>query len=223
MKLKTKLLFPVILLACVSVQAQVTIGSGIEPHKDALLDMKEEEDKNSKVRSSEKGLLLPRVSLKATDDAAPMTESNLILLEGMTVYNPATNGSGKTAVTPGVYYHNSKEWVKMGQQAKTGEWFYMPTVELDASSTGSKPDVDLYDLYKKQFSKSTNLTFVKNGAAPDDIPTLEKDKLHYYITYYDNTIFESNSMSISDGGVLSYSVKNEAVVPTYVTVVFVAK
>jgi hypothetical protein len=200
----------------VAVQAQVTIGSGEEPHKDALLDIKQKKD-----GSSQKGMLLPRVSLKATDDTSPMSETDLSLLKGMTVYNLATTGTGRTAVTSGVYYHDGWEWVKMGQQAKSGEWFYMPAVELDASSTGPKTAVDLHDLYKKQFTKASNPTFVKNPAAPDDIPSLQKNELHYYITHYDPDIFDT--MTLDNDGVLSYSVKNEAIMPTFVTIVFVAK
>jgi hypothetical protein len=207
MKTKAKLLFLAFLVFTTTIQAQVTIGSGIEPHKDALLDLKEKEN-----GTSLKGMLLPRVSLEATDNRSPMSETDLTLLKGMTVYNLATGGTGATTVTPGIYYHDGTKWVRMGQQ-----WFYMPTVEFDASSKGSTHAVDLYALYEEQFTDVQ----VRNVSAPKNIPTLKREELNYYITYYDDDIFDQ--MAITEGGELSYTVKNEAIVPTYVTVVFVAK
>lgn len=88
-------------------KAQVTIGSGTAPHKDALLDLKEDSD-----GFSNKGLLLPRVTLSATTNPSPLSEH----VEGMTVYNIAKTGD----VSPGYYYNNGTKWVILGSSGNSG-------------------------------------------------------------------------------------------------------
>ncbi|MDQ3046646.1 MAG: hypothetical protein M3R27_03790, partial [Bacteroidota bacterium] len=56
---------------------------------------------------SNKGLLIPRVALTATNAAGPVTAPATSLL----VYNTATASSGSTAVVPGYYYWNGSAWV----------------------------------------------------------------------------------------------------------------
>src|SRR5690606_9571233 len=77
------------------------------------------------IESSNRGLLLPRLELTATDSFAPLTAH----VEGMTVYNTATAGSGETAVTPGYYYNDGTKWVRVatGADAKTEPWFVQNT------------------------------------------------------------------------------------------------
>src|SRR5690554_5491974 len=60
------------------------------------------------IESNNKGLLLPRLALTATDNVAPLTAH----VAGMTVYNTATNGDDETAVTPGYYYNDGTQWVR---------------------------------------------------------------------------------------------------------------
>jgi hypothetical protein len=66
----------------------------------ALIDM----------QSTNKGLLLPRVTLTGTDDATTIGTHT----EGMVVYNTVSAGSGGTAVSPGYYYNDGTQWVKIG-------------------------------------------------------------------------------------------------------------
>src|SRR5690606_28632877 len=77
------------------------------------------------IESSNRGLLLPRLALTATDAFAPLTAH----VEGMTVYNTATAGTGATAVTPGYYYNDGTQWVRVatGVDAKTEPWFVQNT------------------------------------------------------------------------------------------------
>ncbi|MGB4120921.1 MAG: hypothetical protein WBK27_00145, partial [Bacteroidales bacterium] len=56
------------------------------------------------IQFSDKGLLIPRVSLTSTSSAAPITSPATSLL----VYNTATTGD----VTPGYYYWNGNQWVR---------------------------------------------------------------------------------------------------------------
>ncbi|QLE00618.1 hypothetical protein HX109_03225 [Galbibacter sp. BG1] len=102
--------------------------------------------------------------------------------------------------------------------AKAARIFYPPSIALDASSTGPKPDVNLYADYVDQYGTP----MIASGGAPAAIPTYAANELYYYITYYDQDVFEN--VSVSSTGVLSYSVK--AVPSDYnslINVVFVVK
>lgn len=85
------------------------------------------------VDSSTKGLLLPRLGLTATNNFAPL----LAHVAGMTVYNTATVGTGLTAVTPGYYYNDGTQWVRVatGGDAKTEPWrVYGGVVEANTNT-----------------------------------------------------------------------------------------
>jgi trimeric autotransporter adhesin len=78
----------------------VHVGVGTAtPDTSSIMDLK----------STNKGLLPPRVSLTATNNSSPIG-NNVI---GMIIYNTATAGSGTTAVTPGYYYNNGTIWVRL--------------------------------------------------------------------------------------------------------------
>lgn len=71
---------------------------GASPDASAMLD----------ISNANKGLLIPRVALTATNAAGPITTPASSLL----VYNTATAGAGSTAVTPGYYYWDGTQWVQ---------------------------------------------------------------------------------------------------------------
>jgi hypothetical protein len=84
----------------VNAQEGVAINpTGANPDPSAMLD----------ITNSSKGLLLPRVALNATNIATPVTAPATSLV----VYNTATAGSGITAVTPGFYYWDGTQWVRL--------------------------------------------------------------------------------------------------------------
>lgn len=58
---------------------------------------------------NDKGLLLTRIALQASNLAAPLTSHSA----GMIVYNTATAGTSPNNVTPGLYYNNGTAWVKL--------------------------------------------------------------------------------------------------------------
>lgn len=76
----------------------VGIGT-ISPNDNAQLE----------ISSTNKGLLLPRVALSATNNASPLSAHVM----GMVVYNTATASSGSTAVTPGFYSNDGTKWGRM--------------------------------------------------------------------------------------------------------------
>lgn len=77
------------------------------------------------IESSNKGLLLPRLELQATNLAAPL----IAHVQGMTVYNTAEKGSGETAVTPGYYYNDGTQWVRVADATdiKKEPWYDQAT------------------------------------------------------------------------------------------------
>gem|GEM_PF-272979 len=77
--------------------AQVGINT-TAPGTGAMLD----------VTSNNKGILLPRVALSATNSSSPITPAPSTSL---LVYNTATAGSGATAVTPGFYFWSGTAWI----------------------------------------------------------------------------------------------------------------
>src|SRR5690606_19723550 len=85
------------------------------------------------IESTNRGLLLPRLELTATDNFAPLTAH----VEGMTIYNTATAGTGATAVTPGYYYNDGAKWVRIatGNDAKNEPWFIQNTSNEATANT----------------------------------------------------------------------------------------
>lgn len=81
--------------------SQVGIGT-LNPNENALLEL------DATARPG--GLLLPRLALTATNSPAPLVDP---VPAGMTVYNTATMGTAPNEVTPGLYYHNGTNWVRM--------------------------------------------------------------------------------------------------------------
>lgn len=69
------------------------------PNNNAILELE----------STQRGFLLPRLPLLATDNPAPLTAH----IAGMTVYNTATAGTAPSNVSPGWYYNDGSRWVRL--------------------------------------------------------------------------------------------------------------
>lgn len=211
--MKKVILIALCIVTTVSTYSQVTIGSGNPPHKDAILDLKENDD-----NSSEKGLLLPRVSLKATNMPSPLSEH----VAGMTVYNTAVSPAGTSPenyVSQGFYYNNGTKWERLF--LGTTNWFYMPSVAIDTSTPANDVVMDLYNLYKNQFN-GTGSNFVKSEDAPSAVPYIPTaDQLYFYVTEYDPSVF--NIKKIDRQGRMTYDILNPAAESSYINIVFVLK
>ncbi|MDF2381283.1 hypothetical protein JMG10_07390 [Nostoc ellipsosporum NOK] len=85
-----------------SSQAQVGIGT-TSPNSNAKLE----------ISATDKGFLPPRLALTSTDAASPLSGH----VAGMVVYNTAASGSGGTAVTPGFYFNNGSQWLRLLSEA----------------------------------------------------------------------------------------------------------
>ena len=141
---------------------------------------------------------MPRVSLEQTTISNPLSAH----VEGMVVYNIASAGD----VTPGYYYNNGSKWMKLFSAEDS--FFYMPSTVLPTdendivSFDGTKFKVNLYDEYKKQFGLTGNVAVSDNAAK---LPIYNSNELYYFVTYYDNTVFDD--VKISATGELTYKLK----------------
>ncbi|MGL4363942.1 MAG: beta strand repeat-containing protein [Bacteroidales bacterium] len=61
------------------------------------------------ITASDKGLLIPRVALSATNVAAPVIAPATSLV----VYNTTSTGGGVTSIFPGFYYWDGTQWVRI--------------------------------------------------------------------------------------------------------------
>ena len=117
----------------------------------------------------------------------------------------------------------------------TPRFFYMPAVIFDTSEAGENLTRDLYQDYVNQFTGVA--TYIADGAngpqmqytgglvgsadAPAAIAVFENDELYYYVTYYDQNVFEN--LEIDAEGVLTYDIKEGASATSYMNIVFVIK
>ena len=102
--------------------------------------------------------------------------------------------------------------------------FYMPSCIMPTDQTlaeyydGTQFRVDLYELYKNQFSIPATVptgavTLVKSPLA-GDLPVEAKRDLGYFVTYYDSKVFKD--VQVDDDGILTYKlVNNPATVTEY--------
>ena len=96
--MKKTVFYIAFILSCNFSFAQVGIGT-TEPDPDSALE----------VNSPDKAILITKVDLLATNLSTPLSNH----VGGMIVYNTNLNGSGDTAVSPGIYYNNGIKWIKL--------------------------------------------------------------------------------------------------------------
>ena len=132
------LLFTFAILFAFRLFAQVTIGTDEPPENGALLEMKEKQAENpaendpTSLENSEKGMLCPKVSLKAWNKLTPLyggmdngsgiwsdesTEKEKLTATGMLVYNINPHAEN---IAVGFCYWNGKEWISFQKVQSTG-------------------------------------------------------------------------------------------------------
>ncbi|MBL7711207.1 MAG: hypothetical protein JNL13_02030 [Chitinophagaceae bacterium] len=79
------------------------------------------------VKATNKGMLIPRVSLSSKSSTSPLTAH----VAGMLVYNTATAGTVPNNVSPGFYYNTGAAWARVMEQSSA------PT---DTTNDGWKED-----------------------------------------------------------------------------------
>ncbi|SHE72115.1 hypothetical protein [Chryseobacterium sp. OV279] len=97
------------LLLCLSAtntnaQVKISNSSGVI-NSESLLQLESS--------SNDRGFLLTRIALQAANTAAPLASH----IAGMIVFNTATAGTAPNNVTPGLYYNNGTQWIKLTTKA----------------------------------------------------------------------------------------------------------
>ncbi|RYY25623.1 MAG: hypothetical protein EOP41_05085, partial [Sphingobacteriaceae bacterium] len=116
------LLFLVLLAKTASSQnVGISSTSGFTPDASAALD----------VSYSNKGLLIPRVALTATNAPGPIASPTTSLL----VYNTASTNNASNNVIPGYYYWNGSAWVMLTTSQSTNFW--LTNGNAGTASTGT--------------------------------------------------------------------------------------
>ncbi|MEL6812760.1 MAG: tail fiber domain-containing protein [Bacteroidota bacterium] len=134
MKTKIKLLalaFSLLFLNLnTNLSAQVGIGT-TSPDPSSALD----------INLADKGLLIPRVALSATNDLTSIVNPATSLL----VYNTNTLNTGSTSVTEGFYYFNGTLWTPISNTSSSKDWGINGNAETNPATDyiGTSDDEDL--------------------------------------------------------------------------------
>lgn len=132
---------------------------------------------------------------------------------------------------------------KMEWRTPAPKFFYappivMPTTNVDLPSyvtySSGTFTINLYTVYQNQFGMTralgasgittANRSAIKSAAATT-LPVLAVTALEYFIPYFDNTVFDPATITLSDAGILTYTILPSAVITekTYMNVVFKVK
>lgn len=116
-----------LLMVALSGNAQMGIGTN-NPDSSAILD----------VYSTNKGLMIPRIALTATNVAAPVNNPATSLL----VYNTATAGTAPYNVVPGHYYWTGGRWYPVVNKGNNyGDMQYWDSTKWVTIPAGSQGQV----------------------------------------------------------------------------------
>ena len=196
-------------------QVGISKQDAFKPNEAAILD----------VSSTDKGILIPRVTLTSSTILAPVTTTGTIP-NSLLVYNTATAGTIPDNVTPGFYYWEGSRWVRLINKENEAKpvVFYAPSIALPTKESSTSYTINLYDEYLKQYTLTDSSTSKKSDPNAT-LPTYGNTDLYYFITYYDKDVF--TNVNISNNGILTYNVTStgEAAVSekTYMNVVFKVK
>lgn len=152
--------------------------------------------------------------------AAPrLTRAQLVLKDakyttdqtGALIYVTDVSGTASTktqnVIATGYYYFDGAVWKTSGPDPAL-RFFYMPATVLPTNTADPSYNpgtqtftIDLYGIYSVQFSLSDTGSSTKNPTATA-LPVASSSALEYFITYFDNTIYQN--VAVSDAGVLTY-------------------
>lgn len=171
------------------------------------------------------------------------------LKAGTLVYSTSSSSASiKDVDSIGYWYwtgDSTKKWEPLFLNHKSVvSYFYAPSIALptisNGVSTNSTDDiwyeassekfyVKLFEVYKKQYSLTGDVTgnsrtAIKNPSA-NQLPLLTAADLDYFVTYFDNKVFDPNTITLDNSGNLTYQVLNNATLTedTFMNIVFKVK
>lgn len=120
------------------------------------------------IASTNKGFLPPRIALTAVNSTTPITSPATALL----VYNTATSGLGINQVTPGYYYWDGSQWIRLITTAPSASgWGLSGNTGISSATNfiGTADDNDVVFKRNSTFSgmlTNYNTSFGKNSFNP---------------------------------------------------------
>jgi hypothetical protein len=240
--MKKILIIMILITAGAVFRAEAQYGFGTNsPNSQAIIDMN---DPN-------KGLLIPRVELTATNDPSPFTPP---VTASMLVYNIATDNSiPGFGVTPGFYYWNGTGWSRLAVTAQlpgtvTGDITVGSPLEISGGTDVLPSNVAInikgamrwfympgvpvstltigngytLNLHDVYTSQFTNVVGSHNSTgATASIPTFAANELDYFVTGFDTNVFQVTQ--VDPDGTMHYNVISNATACSFINVVFVIK
>jgi uncharacterized protein (TIGR02145 family) len=151
--------FFLVLITSLSIQAQVSINSdGSQPDNSAMLD----------VKSTNKGLLIPRIALNSADNASPVTSP----ATGLIIYNTSAAGTSPYRVCPGLYFWSGIVWIRINDGIDCGNGSLLPD-GCDPEHTIIDIDGNIYPTVvigtQEWMARNLKVKHYRNG---DEIPNV---------------------------------------------------
>lgn len=114
------------------------------------------------VNSSDKGILIPRVALTATNVASPITNPNGgAIIESTLVYNTVSAGTTPNEVVPGFYFWTGTKWNKFDIDEKNKHY----TAVGNTNIISPFPNVGLMPQMEITFTPKSSVVFVDFSAS----------------------------------------------------------
>lgn len=201
------------------------MGSDNPPVKGAILEIKTQDADSNNVTSTLDGLGLSHVQLvnkttlepfiKTTDTewaTGSVQDATKKSHVGLTVYNLTYNLSSTSITDPdlrfrqGIYVWDGNRW-NFVYEGQGQHYFFIPSANIPLTDSLSikllvGSTFDLYtNIYKSQFTKAGNSTFVSSNSALNFVPSPLTTQLYnatdwdYVITYYDDKVIKVNSIN----------------------------
>ncbi|MFY0481820.1 hypothetical protein ACI6PS_04375 [Flavobacterium sp. PLA-1-15] len=197
--------------------------------------------------AGEDGLLLYHANSEAGDNVSLKNRTEVVVkkADGVTFHHhdasgtlsgsytfPKTNGTNGQVMTRST--GNSVVWADA-----IPKFFYAPSMVMPTSTTGGLPahvsyaggvfTVDLHAVYSNQYGMTGNVagptrTALKSPSATT-LPVVPAVNLEYFVTYFDNTVFNPDTIQLTNAGILTYEILPGAVVTekTYMNITFKVK
>jgi len=197
-----------------TLMGQVGIGLA-SPNANAMLD----------VSSTNKGILLPRVALTATNNPSPLSAH----VAGMLVYNTATNSTvAANPVYPGEYYNDGTQWQRktawtekimfaggtVGSDALAATPLDVPAATTTGSITTTTLSTISFTLSKTsvvEFASNISAAFTNSGIAPGGTgAAITDNSVKLCTVYYSFTVAPSSIPVNTAFGLSSISYNNSS-------------